>query len=81
MAEHHLRYGDLFPPIADLGCRGQIDRIIGQGNGRFLGDVANGATRAALEQNFRDGRYPDLNTALATFSTTQAGLTTRGETA
>jgi len=72
---------DLFGALPTSKPRGQIDRTIGQGNGRFLGDVANGITRAALEQNFRDGRYPDLNTALATFSTTQAGLTTRGETA
>jgi len=72
---------DLFGALPTFKPRGQIDNTIGQGNGRFLGDVANGATRACLEQNFRDGRYPDLNTALATFSTTQAGLTTRGETA
>ena len=72
---------DLFGGVnAPRSKRGIIDRTIGQGNGRFLGDVANGATRARLEQNFRDGRYPDLHPALATFSTTQAGLTTRGET-
>lgn len=42
-----------------------IDKTVGVGTGRFLGDVANGMRRAELVKRWRDGLYPDLNEALA----------------
>jgi len=57
-----------------MTSRGTIDRTIGVGNGKFLGDVANHIPRAEIERNFKAGRYPDLHTGLAHFTMTQAGL-------
>ncbi|MCW1431383.1 hypothetical protein [Novosphingobium sp. JCM 18896] len=42
-----------------------IDRTVGIGNGKFLGDVANGMRRSELEKRFRAGEYPDLHSGLA----------------
>ena len=37
----------------------------GQGNGKFLGDVANGMSRADLIRRWKNGEYPDLHEELA----------------
>lgn len=58
--------------------RGRIDYSVGKGNALFLGDVANGTTRAQIEKNFREGRYPDLHTTLARNAMSDAGLKRRG---
>lgn len=42
-----------------------IDKTVGAGNGRFLGDVASGMSRAELVNRFRNGEYPDLHPGLA----------------
>lgn len=42
-----------------------IDKTVGVGNARFLGDVANGIPRAELIERWRSGHYPDLHEGLA----------------
>lgn len=42
-----------------------IDKTVGQGNARFLGDVANGIPRAELIERWKEGLYPDLHGGLA----------------
>ncbi len=54
--------------------RGQIDPTIGRGNALFLGDIANGKSRAEIEQNFRAGRYEDLHQGLAQQAMKDAGM-------
>lgn len=50
-----------------------IDKTVGVGNGRFLGDVANGMSRAKLIERWKAGEYPDLHDGLA-----KEALATRG---
>lgn len=38
---------------------------VGESNGRFLGYVANGMSRAEIEQRWRDGEFPELHPGLA----------------
>jgi hypothetical protein len=64
---------DLFDTTPTQRPRGTIDRTIGVGNGTFLGHVANGMPRAQIVQNWRDGRYPDLNPTLARHSLQERG--------
>jgi hypothetical protein len=34
---------------------------VGTGNGTLLGHIANGMSRAELQRNHREGRYPDAH--------------------
>ncbi len=52
------------PGMTDLFTT-SIDKTVGQGNARFLGDVANGIPRAELIERWRSGHYPDLHEGLA----------------
>lgn len=71
----HLGYGDLFPP----DNRGTIDNSVGQGNGRFLGHVANGMARAELVRRWKAGEFPDLNAEIARQALSQPVLSMKGE--
>lgn len=54
------------PKLAfDLPRIDAIDKTVGTGNGRFLGDVANGMSREELVKRWREGMYPDLHAGLA----------------
>lgn len=72
----HLSYGAMAGLDLPEG-RGTIDRSVGVGNGRFLGYVANGMSRAELEERFKAGEFPDLHRELAKDATQQAGMGTR----
>lgn len=52
----------------------QIDRSVGTGNGKFLGHIANGASRADMERRFKAGEFPDLNPLIAQYAMSHAGM-------
>jgi hypothetical protein len=42
-----------------------VSNPVGLGNGKFLGDVANGMSRDELIRRWKAGEYPDLHEGLA----------------
>lgn len=43
----------------------KVPARMGEGNGKFLGDVANGMSREELIRRWKAGEYPDLHEGLA----------------
>lgn len=52
-----------------------IDQTVGVGNGRFLGDLANGLSASELRTNWKAGKYPGLWDQLAKDNLSFSGRT------
>lgn len=74
----HLGYSDFLVPDNIQ----PIDRSVGVGNGKFIGHVANGMSRADLVQRWKAGEFPHLNKTIALNALSYAGRgSMEGETA